>query len=404
DSTQASRGDQDVTHRNPRHQRARLTRISVLFLAVSLSVGCTGGVDDPVSLLNRARALCDRQRADEALTVLAKVQSLEPGNRDACYLQGIAHEQNGAFEKAIDAYDRCLLKDPQHTDSLNNRGVLHGRMGDFERALEDLKTAITINPSDALAWSNLGLAYHELGQFESAIATYKKAIELTPNAQVLFQRGNAHYADRSYGSAIRDYSQAIKLENGFAKAYLNRALAHLRSGDREAGYRDLALAEQYDDDMTVATVVDSVRLMFRAKQLHERAVKATRDWLESTGWQTQDHPEFHFTATGLTAPESSPVSERYDAVVMISNERDEIISDIEIVKAALSSQERLCLFVIDSSQLDGSSVDESTKQPFWLRQAVYDWRPTKNQFQAHTVRLILPEQSDAESEAPLANE
>lgn len=391
------------SEQNQLGQTTRFAQVSVLLLALSALSGCSGG-DDPISLLNRARTLNDRGSADEALTLLAKVQSLDPGNRDAFYLQGIAHEQNGAFEKAIDAYDRCLLKDPQHTDSLNNRGVLHGRQGDFERALEDLRNAITINPNDALAWSNLGLAYHELGQFDSAIKTYEKAIQLTPNAQVLFQRGNAHYANHSYDAAIADYSKAVELDNGFARAYLNRGMAHWRSGDRDAGYRDLDLAEKYDDDMTVAAVVDSIRLTFRTSRLQERAVRATREWLEQSGWQTHDHPAFHFTATKSTAIESSSIPAHFNAVVMVSDENEEIIADAEVAQASLDQSARKCLFVVEGAQLDGSSIDETTKQPFWLLQADYDWKPVKAQFKLHTVRYVLPEQADIESEGPMAAE
>lgn len=45
----------------------------------------------------------------------------------------------------------------------------------------------------------------------------------------LKDKGDAFYRDKNYVSAIEAYSEAIKLDSKFIKAYLNRSIAYLKS-------------------------------------------------------------------------------------------------------------------------------------------------------------------------------
>ncbi len=59
-------------------------------------------------------------------------------------------------------------------------------------------------------------------------------------------RGLALYEKEDYARAIEDFTEAIRLDGKLARAYYNRALAHLQRGDEDAAGADRERALQLD--------------------------------------------------------------------------------------------------------------------------------------------------------------
>jgi tetratricopeptide (TPR) repeat protein len=56
--------------------------------------------------------------------------------------------------------------------------------------------------------------------------------ESTANRALAYNsRGNGHFSKKDYDRAIADYSEAVKLDPGYVRAYQNRGLAHAAKGD-----------------------------------------------------------------------------------------------------------------------------------------------------------------------------
>ena len=71
-----------------------------------------------------------------------------------------------------------------------NRGLAHSKKGAFELAIEDFDKAIELNPNFAEAHYQRGIAYRIKGDYKLAIADYTKAIELNPGyAEAYYNRG-----------------------------------------------------------------------------------------------------------------------------------------------------------------------------------------------------------------------
>jgi Flp pilus assembly protein TadD len=51
-------------------------------------------------------------------------------------------------------------------------------------------------------------------------------------ATAYFKRGNAHDENDNYDAAITDYTEAIRLDPVYARAYHNRGFAHQQLGNR----------------------------------------------------------------------------------------------------------------------------------------------------------------------------
>ena len=375
-----------------------------LLLVCALMAGCGESIDEQ-SLINRARILNDRSRFDEALSILNQVKEMNPGSTDACYLEGVALEQMGDLEKALEAYTNCLAIDENHPDSLNNRGVVNGRLGNIPEAIGDLQKAVEVNSEDALAWSNLALAYHEQGDFGKAIENYSNALNRDAAAQTYFQRGNAFLAADRLPEAIKDYSSAIEKKNSDTKSYLNRAVARFRTGNYIEAEGDLQQAIKYDTDMVITPIAQNIRDSYQHKTVQARAHHLVLDWIEASGWETTNKSEsvFSFSASrvptvGDDQPQQDPnVPSDFLGVVLCRNPDGEILGDYQEVQRLISDTSPKCLFVVDAGELNRFSIDAVTQQPFWLFHADYDWKPTSKDFRAHQVRLELsaPETSTA---------
>ena len=63
---------------------------------------------------------------------------------------------------------------------------------------------------------------------------------VTPSAEAAgyLDRGNAHYKNHDYQSALADYSQAIELDPNYASAYINRGVVYAHLGKPDLALKD----------------------------------------------------------------------------------------------------------------------------------------------------------------------
>ena len=73
---------------------------------------------------------------------------------------------------------RPILLDPEYAIAISNRGLAYNDLGQYQRAIEDGNEAIRLDPQDAVAFNNRGIAYYNLGLNERAIDDYDEAIRL----------------------------------------------------------------------------------------------------------------------------------------------------------------------------------------------------------------------------------
>lgn len=108
-----------------------------------------------------------------------------------------------------------------------------------EAALEYYSQQIETRPTSA-AWNNRGSVWKEKGELESAIRDYTEAIRLDPKNAIAFNnRGQAWKKLGEYARAISEYTESIRLAPKSPTAYNNLAwlLAtcpdhHIRNGQR----------------------------------------------------------------------------------------------------------------------------------------------------------------------------
>src|SRR4051812_33184264 len=83
-------------------------------------------------------------------------------------------------------------------------------------------TAIKANPKDSRAFLGRGVAYFSKNEYDLAIRDYTEALRLNTDAakddiyhqkaaEAYYHRGNQFHGKKDYGRAIKDYQEAIRL-------------------------------------------------------------------------------------------------------------------------------------------------------------------------------------------------
>lgn len=113
-------------------------------------------------------------------------RSLEfsPDRREALYNIGLAYEEMGKNEDALDYYARARDNDPSYLSALEGLFRLYIQESQYLKAVEVLKDWISITPHDAGLHRIIGHCYRKEGMNDEALHHLKKAVELDPEGEI----------------------------------------------------------------------------------------------------------------------------------------------------------------------------------------------------------------------------
>ncbi|QOZ73123.1 Tetratricopeptide (TPR) repeat [Bradyrhizobium arachidis] len=226
----------------------------------------------PEYLASFGTALQQHGRFEEALNVLDKAIQLRPDDAGLWRQRGDILSQLSRLDQALASFEHALKLDPQHHDTLRKSGILLHNLGRNEEAIAHLdlsdrlfpnhaptvharawilyslkrfeesategKRAHQLAPDKADTCNNLGLSLRRLGRDEEALAWFEKAIAIEPRLLAAFNNKlttlfQLHRFDEVF--ALTDHMKALGLNDTVTD--WNVALAHLLTGDFEAGWR-----------------------------------------------------------------------------------------------------------------------------------------------------------------------
>ena len=137
-----------------------------------------------------------------------------PTDAEVCFREAQPTSSTDAIQACTAAIRSGELTLRDLGATYNNRGILNARAGNTSRALADYARALEIDPDSAHTWLNQANLYARTGQLDKALESYARAISLS--------------------------------EERWALPYFNRALAHLKQGNRVAAREDLLRAISLD--------------------------------------------------------------------------------------------------------------------------------------------------------------
>jgi tetratricopeptide (TPR) repeat protein len=144
---------------------------------------------------------------------LAKLIEIDSDNYFANFMLGTILYQQGKYELALDAYEKCLQSGRSHP-LLNNMAWVLNKLGQSERALELVDESIALESGSSSAWDTRAAILIELGDFARAEESIARALELDPTnisarismVDLLAQTGRRKEAE----------AQAVRIESEFS--------------------------------------------------------------------------------------------------------------------------------------------------------------------------------------------
>ncbi len=178
---------------------------------------------------NLARVYVLQDRHDEALELLDRLLTEDPGNSLVIETIAYAHYQAGDLERAAEWYGRAEQVNPTDPELLRNRAAVALELGDSQTALAALRRALEYDEDDPDLALMLARAEQQAGNATAALDAYERYVELTdaPGADALLEYA-ALLEEREF------YADAIDVLGNAADAAgvqpAQQALAHFDRG------------------------------------------------------------------------------------------------------------------------------------------------------------------------------
>lgn len=178
-------------------------------------------------------------RTGEALAAFRRALELNPTSSGIRFNLGNALKDATEFAEAAAEFRRALADDPAHADACSGLGDALRGLGEYAEARRSHELAIELAPRSADAHYNLGLTFRDEGQLSRAVECFLKAACLRPE----FPDAHANLANTyedlgSFPQAQAAFECALRLNPDAPLVHFNRALALLRQGDLERGWRE----------------------------------------------------------------------------------------------------------------------------------------------------------------------
>jgi tetratricopeptide (TPR) repeat protein len=174
--------------------------------------------------------------------------ALNPDYREAFISRGSALEKMGRLDSALDDLNRAIALGPTYK-AFFNRGVILEKMGRIGGAIADYLSAIVLNPSGYDAYLAVARSYGRAGSFDKAIEYFSRCMAMNPkDADLYNDRGLSFFFLGRSDRALQDFNMAISLDPTLAIAYRNRGNLNLRRGDKMSAISDYQKACRFGDE------------------------------------------------------------------------------------------------------------------------------------------------------------
>ena len=151
------------------------------------------------------------------------------------FRDGVAAQQQGALERAADAYRRAIEAEPRYAEAHANLGAVLVRLGQYEEAVACYERALRINPQLNAARLNLGLAHYRAGALGAAVEAFRAAYAADPSLlQARQLLGLALVETGHDAEAIPHLEAAAQAAPDEPAVLFALGRAYARSGDRRA--------------------------------------------------------------------------------------------------------------------------------------------------------------------------
>jgi len=154
-------------------------------------------------------------------------------------------QRNQVWRSTLSIWEDTVRKSPNKERPWYNLGSLYDDEGQYDKAIQALVRAIFLDPKHGEAWHNLGRSYIVVGQNEQAVRVLRQAVRLNPkleNAKVNLAVALLRVGQP--GEAVGLLESCLPQLAGWPEVRINLGFAYLGVGNLAGAQRELAALEQ----------------------------------------------------------------------------------------------------------------------------------------------------------------
>ena len=172
-----------------------------------------------------------------ALVEFTEAERISPRDPKLLNFLGLAFYRKGRYGLAEEKFKKALREKPSFSEARNNLGVDYMEMKRWDDAIAQFRLVRNdiFYPDQTDAEMNLGLAYLGKGEYREALPILRTVAERSPrDFRAPLNLGRVYFAMGRTELAIGEYRKSLKLNDRYANAYYNLALAELKIQDQSA--------------------------------------------------------------------------------------------------------------------------------------------------------------------------
>lgn len=148
--------------------------------------------------------------------------------------RGYLYQQEAAYEKAIEYYNRSLKLNVIDKEVFLNLGSIYFYQNKDSLSLLHYNEALRLKPDYIDALNGRGALYAKQGRNDLAMADFNKIHELNPKYEQAYKnKAAAFFQEKKYDLAIEEYKAYINIQKNDAEAYGNLGVSYLNKGDNQ---------------------------------------------------------------------------------------------------------------------------------------------------------------------------
>lgn len=198
--------------------------------AVATPVTVAPTIPEKVSYETADAAFTSRKYAD-AMNMFDAYTKHRPDNAWGYYMLGLSAWKSGQLDRARDAFETAIQKDPKQVKSLVNLSRVNLEQDEPTDALEHIQAAIALDSANGSIWRVLGRVDARLGKTDEALDAYRRAITIDSNdTWAMNDMGLLLIESGRYADALGPLARAVQLDSSVAAFQNNLGLALERTG------------------------------------------------------------------------------------------------------------------------------------------------------------------------------
>lgn len=182
-------------------------------------------------MLERAQALLDLGRVEQARALAARVVAQSPHDQAACCLLAACHHAADDYPEMLSAAKQAVSADPADEWAHRLLAMAQFNLGQPDDALRNAHTAARLAPDSWRCHVLLAAMLSDIGRHRSASASCRRATRLAPDeAEPHYLQALLHHSVGLTWWAKRSYRRALGCDPQHAGALQGLAQVHARAG------------------------------------------------------------------------------------------------------------------------------------------------------------------------------